>query len=163
MSEHSEPNHKTLSELDSFLLTYSVMPSFQADYGIHVVFENGRLRAWSEPGPAMALMDRAKDFPNSPGLPLALEDAFRIVAILKRARITPFVRGKTGCDGVSYKLTLTQGWEKLEFGWWEDLPKGWRGLQPLQDLLERYATRFSQENGEQSIPLPPPGGPGTDF
>ena len=71
-------------------------------------------------------------------------DALRILDILKNAHLTPAAAGGIGLDGVQYSLSLKQGLNRLELTWWQDLPEGWRGLQPLQDLLEEYVSAYAQ-------------------
>ena len=147
MSEPVEDYGKTsplLPEWESFLLVYNVAPAFQYEYAVTLAYERGQLLLWTKNAPDLELLGQVTDKSETPGVVLPIEDAARIVDILQRARITPFVRGDLGCDGVTYELTLSHGLERVNLGWWLDLPKGWRGLQPLLDLLEGYATTYGQ-------------------
>ena len=57
--------------------------------------------------------------------------------------------GINSLDGVTDKLCLSHSLASFEPGWWLDLLKGWRGLQPLQDLLESYASTFCHVPDEE--------------
>ena len=74
----------------------------------------------------------------------------RIVDILRRVRLTPLAEGEDGLDGVTYRLSLKHSLNGLELGWWQDLPKGWRGIRPLQRTLEHYATIYGKASKDQT-------------
>lgn len=141
-----------LPEWESFQLTYAVLPSFQSEYGVHLECKHGEIRLWTRNAPSVGLSyGRNPDDLEGPGRVLPQEDAFRIMEILKRIRITAFALGDLGLDGVSYRLVLSHGFNRLELDWWMNLPKGWRGIQPLQDLLEGYASADGE--GPRAEPL----------
>jgi len=127
-----------IPEWDSFYLTYTAWPSFQAEYGVRMEFKNGVFKLWTKNAPNMELMQETEEVLEGPGIPVPMAEALRVVDLLKRARITPFSTGVIGCDGVTYQLNLSHGHERIELGWWQDLPKGWRGLQPVVDFLESH-------------------------
>jgi hypothetical protein len=142
MTDHLPSLPAGLFRWETFRLTYLAAVSFQVEYGVQLVIENDGFQIRTRNAPGMEYPGQEEDFPQGQGIPLPLEEAHRIVELLQRVRITPFAKGQEGCDGVTYSLSLVHGKESLELGWWNDLPKGWRGLQPLQDLLEHYAVKY---------------------
>jgi len=143
-SAEGKMDTSVLPDWESFTLTYTAAPSFQAPYAVRLGFERGRLHLWfpktrtSDP-----FRSRDEGVPKGAGRVLPRGDALRILDILKNAQLTPAVAGGIGLDGVQYSLSLKQGLNRLELTWWQDLPEGWRGLQPLQHLLEEYVSAYA--------------------
>lgn len=121
-------------------LSYTVLPAFAPGYSIHVRAEKNEGVLWVEPpeNPALeqVLMDASLAV-----TPLSTKDLLRLSELLGQVRISPLAPRPTGCDGVTYRLTVSNGTQSMELEWWMEPPVDWSGVRALQEELEKSTLR----------------------
>lgn len=137
--------NEVLHELEALELTFLAAPSFRAEYGVKVMLKGGVCRLWTMSTPDTELPCHITDFPRTPGRRLPVGEADLLQGILRDIRISPIAKGDLGCDGITYRLQLSQGLTTLDLGWWCTLPQGWEELKHLVGLLEHYASKYGRK------------------
>lgn len=142
-----------LSDQEAFTLTYTVSPSFWTEeYSVKLALEDGRLtlKTRNAPGVQRTHGEERKVREGRKQV-LPQEEAVRILNLLRRVRLATLVQEDPWVtDSSFYRLSLKHGGVDLDLHWYHELPKGWRGLQPLQGMLEHYATIYGHASKGQT-------------
>jgi hypothetical protein len=60
-----------------------------------------------------------------------------IFAICQNMNIGLFPDSAAGCDGTTTKVTITQGWNKLEMEFWPEAPEPWKPVERIIGMLRQ--------------------------
>lgn len=69
-------------------------------------------------------------------LHVPVEAADAIYDQIRELRLPPLPPFAAGCDGVTYELDLTAGFNMTRLRWWGDIPEQWRALRDVIRMIE---------------------------
>ena len=68
---------------------------------------------------------------------LSQAQADALSAICQNMNIGLFPDSAAGCDGTTTKVTITQGWNKLEMEFWPEAPEPWKPVERIIGMLRQ--------------------------
>jgi hypothetical protein len=93
--------------------------------------------------------ESGEDSQQESSLPKRFLKVVNILALIARSRISPFIPGPMGLDGVTYSLTMSEGTSISSFEWWTEAEKGWRAL----DGIARELIKLAERKAGKPFPL----------
>ncbi|VWB92956.1 hypothetical protein BLA6860_04426 [Burkholderia lata] len=130
-------------------ISYSVIPSFESSYSYYLCrtqkvgaeaelfFQQGGLGLdFDVPPPFWKQWEAnsARETPKPFHVPVEAADA--IYKRLQEIQLPPLPPFAAGCDGVTYELDLTAGFNMTRLRWWGDLPEQWETLRDVVRMIE---------------------------
>ncbi|KVK90358.1 hypothetical protein [Burkholderia cepacia] len=132
-------------------ISYSVIPSFESSYSYflrrtkkvgaeaELFFQEGGLGLDFDVSPPF-WKESNRDTPRNATTPQPLhvpvEAADAIYDQIRELRLPPLPPFAAGCDGVTYELDLTAGFNMTRLRWWGNIPEQWAALRDVIRMIE---------------------------
>jgi hypothetical protein len=135
--------------LEPFALDYTVSASlWTEEYGLNLICQNRQLKLQPRNAPGIRRTNlETGPIQEIPAIDLPAEEAIPILDSLRQVRIAlQAIPRMDVTDSSFYRLNIRFGDLDLALRWYDQIPANWSTLQPLQDIIENYAARYSHAN-----------------
>jgi len=138
--------HTALDHLPPFTVDYEVGPAWLSNgYDVRLAFRDGQLTLRARNTPGFVWMSPEEPVITEPPLRiLPPQEAVRIVKLLRKVQIAPDAGPSLlmAEDAASQDLEIHFGDLDVSLRWCHEFSTGWKGLEPLLALLDRYSTAY---------------------
>jgi len=108
------------------LLLFEVRPSFGPRFTASLVRHAAQAQGYSLRCALAGPCD-----PTPWEVPVSATEGSQLLGELAALRISPDVDFAIGLDGTTYRMTFTNGWNRLVLEWWGHIPAQWAVILPI--------------------------------